>query len=192
MAFSTLRKYSTQHSMSPSVAPSKGSGGGAPSGGSAPAGGASGSPASDNAALAGMGAVGAGLLGKFAYDKYNKFQRDNANAGNEMYEGVDMAQNGPNADVLGGLGTNSGGIIYEPGQAGLEGMKEPAQFAPAEDVAKWHLSDSDPFKFALATGDPVAMNGQLAKKIVPGLTEDYSLNIGPTSWNLFGFDGGSF
>ena len=123
MAFSTLRKYSTQHSMSPSVAPSKGSGGGAPSGGSAPAGGAGGSPASDNAALAGMGAVGAGLLGKFAYDKSKQDLIDKATAEatlaanpNNDIMGSALGTNMTDTygDVMGGLGDASQGVVMDP------------------------------------------------------------------------------
>ncbi len=91
MAFSTLRKYSTQHGMSPTVQPSKGAGGGAP-GASLPSGAAGGSKANDIAALGGMGAVGAGLLGKFAYDKY---MNGNAVTGEEgQWQGPQIQEDG--------------------------------------------------------------------------------------------------
>lgn len=84
MAFSTLRHYSGSHAMSPTVQASRGAGGAPGAGGSIPA--AQGSPANDLAALGGMGAVGAGLLGKYLYDEYGRegeplFQYDNPTAG---------------------------------------------------------------------------------------------------------------
>ena len=122
MAFSTLRKYDVQHGMNPTVAPSKGSGSTVSASAPAPAPGGGGN---DGAALAGMGAVGAGLLGKFAYDKSKQDLIDQAylkaNPDNDVMraaEGLDFSKtNMPNADVLGGLGVNS--IVQDPSASEL-------------------------------------------------------------------------
>lgn len=201
MAFSTLRKYSGSHAMSPSVQASKGAAG-APGAASLPASGQSRSSANDAAALGGAGAVGAGLLGKFMYDQYK--QNADANFKQDVNDKLSVANN----PELVNTPDQSAGIWYDEvdkpkmgrfyDSIGLDGRSSspmdngyhPVVTPEPVEPEKYHLSDDGYFKFGLGGGDSILAGGALGQKVAPGISDDYYTDLfGLGKLTPFGFVG---